>query len=143
MHIITATLYQIHWCAFYDFAAAGHALCIIDSRASHADLTDEYAAIPRECGAVAGALGKTVLSEVPEDVFYDNLPMLRKACGDRAVLRAMHVYAENRRVDAAAAALERGDFPAFLEVIRASGRSSFMYLQNVTPPGPRRTRPWP
>ena len=119
----------------YDFAAAGHALCIIDSRASHADLTDEYAAIPMECGAVAGALGKTVLSEVPEDAFYENLPMLRKTCGDRAVLRAMHVFAENRRVDAAAEALERGDFPAFLEVIRASGRSSFMYLQNVTPAG--------
>ena len=119
----------------YDFSQSGHALCIIDSGASHADLTDEYAAIPSECRAIAGRFGQETLSRVPEAAFYSRIPELRRDCGDRAVLRAMHVYQENRRVEAAADALRRKDFSQFLSVIRASGRSSFMYLQNVSPAG--------
>ena len=119
----------------YDFSAAGHALCILDSGASHADLTDEYAAIPRECGAVAAALGSRVLSQVPEEVFYRHLPSLRASCGDRAVLRAVHFYQEQSRVSGAVDALNARDFPKFLSLLRASGRSSWMYLQNVAPAG--------
>ena len=119
----------------YDFSGSGHALCIIDSGASHADLTDEYAAIPAECREVAGRFGQETLSAVPEDAFFRRMPELRQTCGDRAVLRAVHFYQENARVTAAADALRRDDFPAFLQVIRASGRSSFMYLQNVSPAG--------
>ena len=119
----------------FDFSASGHALCIIDSRASHADLTDAYAAIPQEMGAVAGFFGKRVLSQVEEQAFYEALPRLRAACGDRAVLRAAHFYQENRRVTLAAEALRRRDFDGFLAQIRASGESSFMYLQNVIPAG--------
>ncbi len=119
----------------FDFSATGHALCIIDSRASHADLTDEYATIPGECRAIAAALGHTVLSQVPEGDFYAKLPQLRESCGDRAVLRAIHYYQENRRVSEAVAALNAGDFDRFLGIIRASGRSSYMYLQNVSPTG--------
>ena len=119
----------------FDFSATDHALCIIDSRASHADLTDEYAAIPNECKAVAACFGKEVLSQVPEAEFLSALPALREKCGDRAVLRAVHFYQENRRVPQAVEALQRGDFSRFLEILRESGRSSWMYLQNVTPAG--------
>ncbi len=119
----------------FDFSATGHALCIIDSRASHADLTEEYATIPGECRAIAQALGHEVLSQVPRKVFFAQLPRLRSVCGDRAVLRAIHYYQENHRVAEAVAALNAGDFDRFLEIIRESGRSSYMYLQNVSPTG--------
>ena len=119
----------------FDFAACGHALCIIDSRASHADLTDEYAAIPGELKAVCAYFGKEVLSQIPEDAFYAAIPALRRECGDRAVLRSMHFYAENARVPQQVEALQSGDFDRFLSLIQESGNSSWMYLQNVTPAG--------
>ena len=119
----------------FDFSRTGHALCIIDSRASHADLTEEYAAIPAECGAVAEFFGREVLSQVPEAEFYGKIPALRWACGDRAVLRAVHFYQENRRAAEAAEALAGHDFSRFLSIVNQSGRSSWMYLQNVSPAG--------
>ena len=119
----------------FDFSACGHALCIIDTRASHADLTDDYAAIPAELHSVSAFFGKEVLSQVDEADFYGALPQLRRSCGDRAVLRAIHFYQDNARVPRQVAALERGDFPEFLRLVRESGRSSYMYLQNVTPAG--------
>jgi galactokinase len=119
----------------FDFSACGHALCIIDSGASHADLTDEYAAIPGELAQVCALFGKSVLREVPEADFYARLTEVRRAAGDRAVLRAIHVYDENRRVAAQVAALERGDFPAFLKLVDLSGFSSQNLLQNVIPAG--------
>ena len=118
-----------------DLAAQGYALCIIDSGASHATLTDEYAAIPREMGAVAAFFGKQVLREVDEAALMENLPRLRTAVGDRAVLRALHFFAENRRVALQADALAAGEFDVFLELIRQSGRSSWELLQNITPTG--------
>ena len=122
----------------FDFSACGHALCIIDSGADHADLTDEYAAVPGEMKAVAALLGKEVLTEISEAEFYRNIPMLRRECGDRAVLRCIHFYQENERVPRQVAALKAGDFGGFLELIRESGRSSWMYLQNVIPAGYKR-----
>lgn len=119
----------------FDFASCHHALCIIDSQASHADLTDEYAAIPGELRAVCAHFGKEVLTQIPEDEFYREIPAIRKECGDRAVLRAIHFYQENARVPLQVAALESGDFEAFLRLIKESGHSSWMYLQNVTPAG--------
>ena len=119
----------------FDFSSCGHALCIIDSRASHADLTDEYAAVPGEIKAVAAYFGKEVLTQIPEAEFYDAIPALRKACGDRAVMRCIHFYQENERVPKQVAALEQGDFDAFLKLIKESGYSSYMYLQNVIPAG--------
>ncbi len=118
-----------------DFASFGHALCIIDSQASHADLTDEYAAIPNEMKAVAAALGCQVLSEAKQADFFAKLPALRESCGDRAVMRALHFYQEDARVPQQVAALERGDFDGFLQLIKQSGYSSYMYLQNVIPAG--------
>ena len=119
----------------FHFASCGHALCIIDSGADHADLTDEYAAVPGEMKAVAAYFGKEVLTQIEEKDFYAAIPALRQACGDRAVLRCIHFYQENARVPGQVAALERGDFDAFLALIRESGRSSWMYLQNVIPAG--------
>ena len=119
----------------FDFAACGHALCIIDSRASHAELTGEYAAIPAELEAVCAYFGKKVLREVDEADFYAAIPALRKACGDRAVVRAVHVYEENKRVERQVAALQAGDFDAYLSLMKESGHSSYMYLQNVIPAG--------
>ena len=121
----------------FDFSTCGHALCIIDSRASHADLTDEYAAIPGELRSICAHFGKEVLTEVREEAFYEALPMLRQSCGDRAVLRAIHFYQENRRVPRQVAALESGDFDGFLALVKQSGYSSYMYLQNVIPAGYR------
>ena len=119
----------------FDFSAGGHALCIIDTRASHADLTDEYAAIPQEMKAVAGYFGKEVLTEVAESDFYAALPTLRQQFGDRAVLRGVHEFQENRRVIQQVAALEKGDFAGFLGLVKESGLSSWLYLQNVIPAG--------
>ena len=119
----------------FDFSSCGHALCIIDSRASHADLTDEYAAVPGEIKAVAGQMGKEVLTQIDEADFYARLPELRKICGDRAVMRCIHFYQENTRVPKQVAALRCGDFDTFLRLIKESGYSSYMYLQNVIPAG--------
>ena len=119
----------------FDFGACGHALCIIDSGADHADLTDEYAAVPGEMKAVAKYLGKEVLTEIDEADFFAAIPEIRKACGDRAVMRAIHFYQENARVPQQVAALREGDFDKFLSLVKQSGYSSYMYLQNVIPAG--------
>ena len=119
----------------FDFASCGHALCIIDSRADHADLTDEYAAVTLELRAICDHFGKEVTNEIDEAEFYAAIPALRQKCGDRAVMRAIHEYNENRRVPLQVAALEQGDFDTFLKLTKESGFSSWMYLQNVIPAG--------
>ncbi len=119
----------------FDFASCGHALCIIDSGADHADLTDEYAAVTLDFKALCAHFGKEVLTEVPEEDFYAAIPALRASCGDRAVMRGIHEYAENKRVVDQVAALRSGDFDRFLSLIKESGYSSYMYLQNVIPAG--------
>ena len=119
----------------FDLAAAGYALCIIDTGADHADLTDEYAAVPAELKEICAHFGKAVLREVPALDFFAALPDLRRECGDRAVLRAVHIYDENDRVAGEVGALRRGDFGAFLSLVNASGLSSWRYLQNIVPAG--------
>lgn len=114
-----------------DFEAYGHSLCIVDTKGSHADLTDEYAAIPEEMKKVANYFEEDVLRKVDKNEFYLNLPKIREILGDRAVLRAMHLFEENKRVDEQVQALENGDFETFKALIKASGDSSFKYLQNV------------
>ena len=121
----------------FDFAACNHALCIIDSRASHADLTDEYAAITLELKDICGYFGKDVLTQIDENDFIATIPALREKFGDRAVLRAYHFYKENARVPKQVEALKNGDFDTFLRLIKESGYSSYMYLQNVIPAGYR------
>ena len=118
-----------------DLHTCGYALCILDSGAGHEDLTGEYSAITEELRAVCRVFGKEVLREVPEEAFLAELPHVRKAAGDRAVNRAFHVYGENRRVREEVQALRSGDFQRFLALVRESGRSSTMYLQNIIPTG--------
>ena len=119
----------------FDLAKAGYALCIIDSGADHADLTDEYAAIPYELKEVCDFFGKEVLRQIPEEDFLAALPNLRNHVSDRAILRAIHVYQENKRVKVQAAALRNEDLYAFFHLVRQSGHSSWMYLQNIYPSG--------
>ncbi len=118
-----------------DFAKAGLALCILDSGADHADLTDEYAAVPAECKAVAAVCGKEVLRDVPFADFVKHIPEARRLHGDRAVLRAFHFYADNDRVPQQVAALQAEDFDTFLRLVTESGNSSWEFLQNVIPAG--------
>ena len=103
----------------FDFTKAGYALCIIDSGADHADLSDEYSAIPMEMRQVAAHFGK------------EDMAAVREKAGDRATLRAYHFLKDNQRAIDEAAALEAGDFDKFLSLVKESGYSSFMYLQNV------------
>ena len=119
----------------FDFSSVGHSLCMIDLKSDHANLTHEYAAIPGELAAVSHFFGKEALRDVDEAAFYAHLDELRAEEGDRAVLRAIHVFDENRRVDESVAALEAGDFDRFLRLERESGRSSWIYLQNVVVTG--------
>ncbi len=115
----------------FDFAASGHSLCIVDTKGSHSDLTDDYAAIRSEMEAVAGVFGKNVLRQVDEDEFKKNIPAVREKVGDRAVLRAMHFFADNARVLKEVDALKNGDFESFKSYILESGDSSYKYNQNV------------
>lgn len=115
----------------FDFASACHSLCMIDVGADHASLTHEYAAIPAEMKKISAHFGKDVLREVDEAEFFAAIPALRREAGDRAVLRAIHIFQENRRVEELCRALEAGDFDSFLQTVRRSGQSSWMYLQNV------------
>ncbi len=115
----------------FDFTNSGHTLCIVDTKGDHADLTDEYAAIPQEMGSIAKFFGKQYLRDVDLNQFYMKLPALRKKFGDRAVLRSMHFFGDNERVLQEVAALRLGDFEKFKELIIESGRSSSDMLQNV------------
>ena len=115
-----------------DLKEQGYALCIIDSGADHADLTDEYASVPSEMKEVAKFFGKEYLREVDENEFYANIKAVRESVkNDRAILRAMHFINDNRIAQEEARMLGEGDFEGFLELVKKSGRSSFMYLQNV------------
>ena len=115
----------------FDMTGAGYALCIVDTGGNHADLTPDYAAIPAEMKAVAAALGCDVLRGADEAALIAAIPALRAQVGDRAVLRALHFMAENKRVGLQAAALRAGDLDAYFAEVLSSGRSSFCYLQNV------------
>ena len=112
-------------------ADAGYSLCIVNTGGSHAGLNDDYAAVPAEMKAVAAYLGKDVLRGLTEEDILRAVPMLRKRSGDRAILRAIHFVRENERVENALDALKNGDLDRFYQIILASGRSSYQYLQNV------------
>lgn len=114
-----------------NFAAKGYALCVVNTGGDHGDLTDDYAAIRKEMEAVAAHFGKHVLREVELETVESHVGELRRACGDRAVLRALHYYDENARVLEQAAAIRGGDLPAFFDAVKRSGDSSWKLLQNV------------
>lgn len=115
----------------FDFSAYNHALCIVDTKGNHADLTEDYAACRFEMNDVAKALGKEVLREVDPQEFYANIQKIREQCSDRAALRAIHFFGDNDRVSEQVKALENKDFEEFKKLVVESGQSSFMYLQNI------------
>lgn len=126
----------------FDMTAAGYHLCIVNTGGNHADLTDDYAAVPAEMKAVAAHFGKSVLREVTAAEVIAATPALREKVGDRAILRALHFLSENDRVAAQKAALQAAisatdeatrdaAVDKYFEGVLASGRSSFCYLQNV------------
>ena len=114
-----------------DLAKYEHSLCIVDTGGCHADLTSDYAGIPAEMKAVAEYFGEDVLRVTDEDEFYKAIPELRKKVGDRAVLRSIHFFDDNRRAQKLAGLLKAEDFEGFLATIKESGRSSLQCLQNV------------
>ena len=118
----------------FDFEKTGYSLCIVDTGDSHVDLTEEYAAIRTEMNSVAQCFGKEVLRDVDEREFFARVARVRDICGDRAVLRAIHFFADTRRAAQERIALESGDFDLFLKLVNESGESSFMYNQNVFAP---------
>ncbi|MBE6948694.1 MAG: galactokinase [Ruminococcaceae bacterium] len=115
----------------FDFTKTGYALCIVDTGGNHADLTDDYAAIPAEMKGIAQLLGCSVLRETTETEVLRNAAFIREKLGDRALLRAIHFFNENKRVDAEIEALSKNDFDGFLQTVIQSGESSYKYLQNV------------
>ena len=114
-----------------DFGKYKYNLCVVDTKGSHADLTDDYADIPAEMKAVAKYFGKSFLREVDEEEFYQNITDIRKETGDRAVLRALHFFEEEKVVMKEVAALRNDDFAQFLSLITQSGNSSYRFLQNI------------
>jgi len=119
----------------FDFGSCGYSLCVIDTGADHADLTDEYAGITQDLKKVCAVFGKEYLRDVDENEFFANIKTVRAAVGDRGVLRAIHVFAENRRVQKQTQALKENDFDTFLHYVTESGISSWRLLQNVIPAG--------
>ena len=116
----------------FDLAKHNHALCIIDSGADHADLTDEYATIPADMKEISNFFGKDYLRQVDKGEFFENIKNIRdKIHNDRAILRAIHFFSDNQTAQDEVMALKNDDFDKFLELIKQSGRSSYMYLQNI------------
>ncbi len=114
----------------FDFAKQNYSVLVVNTGGNHADLTEEYAAVPREMKAVAAQLGRQVCRQITRGEVLQNIHRLRATVGDRAVLRALHFFDENERVDRQVAALRENDFTAFLREVNASGSSSFCWLQN-------------
>ncbi len=118
----------------FDFAKQNYSLMIVNTGKGHADLSEEYSSIPNEMRSVAKLLGKETLRGLSFKDISDNLVKIRKKCGDRAVMRAVHFIEENDRVDSEVAALKNGDFQKFLSLVTDSGNSSWKWLQNVFVP---------
>jgi len=115
----------------FDLEKYGYSLCITDTKGSHADLTDEYAAVPEEMKRVANYFSKEVLADITLDELLNNVADMRKVLSDRCILRALHFLTENKRVEEEVNTLKNGAIDSFLECIKASGNSSYKFLQNV------------
>lgn len=114
----------------FDFGSQNHSLIIVQTGRGHADLSADYSSVPNEMKKVAEYFGREVCSQITEKDVIDNLPEIRKFAGDRSVLRALHFFEENKRVEAEVKALKENRFQDFLKNITASGNSSWKWLQN-------------
>lgn len=121
----------------YNFSDAGYQLVVVNTHSSHDDLTDEYAAIRSEMNDVAAFFGEKVLRGVRPEAVFQHMNELREKLNERAVLRAMHFFFENERVNQQVHALQNNDLPAFFTAVNASGKSSWTMLQNIYPAGSR------
>ena len=115
----------------FDLTKAGYNLCIVDTGGNHADLTDDYASVPAEMKGVAALFGKSHLRLCDEGEVIANAKLVREKCGDRALMRAIHFFNENKRVERMNSALQNGDIDSYFAGVLESGKSSFCYLQNV------------
>jgi galactokinase len=115
----------------FDISASDYCLIIVNTGGSHADLTSDYAAIPAEMKAIARALGFENGRQLTRALVYQQIPMLRKRAGDRAILRMLHFLSENERVTEQVKALTEGNIDRFLQLVNASGDSSNKLLQNI------------
>jgi galactokinase len=115
----------------FDLSGAGYSLCIVNTGGNHADLNDDYASVPYEMKSVAKYYGYEYLREMDMDKLFSDVKGLREKCGDRAILRAIHFFNENKRVEKQSKALKNKDINTFFEYVLKSGNSSFTYLQNV------------
>lgn len=115
----------------FDLAAHNHVLCVVNTGGNHANLTQDYADITVECRDVSNFFNEDFLRDVDQDAFFANIAKVKAKCGDRAVLRAMHFFAEDQRAEDEKLALKNADFTEFLRLINESGNSSYKYLQNV------------
>lgn len=114
----------------FDFGSQNHSLIIVNTGKGHADLSADYSSVPNEMRKVAEYFGKEVCSQVKEEDVIANLSKVRQFAGDRSVMRALHFFEENKRVEAEVAALKENRFDDFLAGITASGNSSWKWLQN-------------
>ena len=115
-----------------DFDSFGYKICLVNTGGSHANLTDHYAQIPKDMASVANYFGKEYLRDVDPHEFYNSISKMRESVSDRAILRSMHFFYEEKRVLACKEALANKDFNLFLRIINTSGVSSWRLLQNVT-----------
>ena len=115
----------------FDISKFGYSLCIVNTGGNHADLTDDYASVPSEMHSVAALMGKQTLRACDEEDFMGRISYMRSIVGDRAIMRAMHYFAENRRVDKQKAALKNSNIDEYFALVKQSGDSSFRFLQNV------------
>ncbi len=114
----------------FDFPAMNHSLIIVQTGKGHADLSEDYSSVPDEMKKVAEFFGKSVCVEITEEQVLEQLPAVRAFAGDRSVMRALHFFEENKRVEEEVKALKEGRFDDFLMNITASGNSSWKWLQN-------------
>jgi galactokinase len=118
----------------FDFQSVGYKVLVVNTEANHADLTEDYSAIPQEMKRVAKFFNKAYCSEITHEQLFDHIKLLREAVGDRAILRVIHFLEENKRVEKQIRALNKNDFEEFLILVNESGNSSYKYLQNIYTP---------
>ena len=119
----------------YDFGAQDHSLIIVQTGKGHADLSAEYSSIPSDMKKVAAVFGKEVCADITEEEVIARVTEVKEKAGDRALLRALHFFEENKRVEKEVCALKEDRFEDFLELITESGNSSWKWLQNCYVPG--------
>ena len=115
----------------FDFGAQNYSLVIVNTGKGHADLSADYSSVPLEMRKVAAYFGKEACADITEEDVIREMADVRAYAGDRSVMRALHFFEENKRVEEQVKALREGDFETFLQDVTASGNSSWKWLQNV------------